>query len=320
MLRWYRKAAPPTSPSPEEDAPPSPEEDAPPAAEADATAPRGDALARASVARALAREPLVHFFAVGALLFALHAAVAPPPQRRVEITAAFVEALRAEQLERTGRLPGDAETRALVDRHIDEELLYREALALGLDRGDVIVRRRLVQKMELAARASVQEPSPGDLAAHLAAHPDRYRAAESISFRHVFVRRDPGGRDAAEKAAELLAALRAGADPTSLGDPFVAGATFTRRTRADLSGLFGPTFATAALAAPPGGWSDPIPSAYGLHLVHVTAREGGASPPLDAVRARVREDLLAERREAAVRAEIDRLRARYSVHVEPPAP
>ena len=267
-------------------------------------------------ARAIAREPLVHFAVLGAALFALHAAVARPPKERIEVTADFVDALRAEQRERTGRAPDDAATRGLVERYVDEEVLYREALALGLDRGDVIVRRRLVQKMELLARARVPEPSDAELAAHLAAHADRYRPADSVSFRHVFVSRDRHGDAAPAKAEALLAALRGGDDPTSLGDPFVAGASFTRRTRSALDATFGASFAEGALAAPISTWSGPIASAYGLHLVHVTARDGGGSPDLTSVRARVREDLLTERRETAVRAEIDRLRDRYAVLVE----
>ena len=267
-------------------------------------------------ARAIAREPLVHFLLLGAALFALHAAVSPPPEERIVVAAAFVEAMRAEQRERTGHAPDDAATRGLVERYVDEEVLYREAIALGLDRGDVIVRRRLVQKMELIARASVRDPSDEELAAHLAAHADRYRPADAISFRHVFVSRDRHGAGAAAKAEELLAALRSGADPATLGDPFVAGASFARRTRTDLEAAFGPPFAEGALAAPAGAWSGPLASTYGLHLVHVSARHGGGAPDLAAVRARVREDLLNERREAAVRAEVERLRGRYEVQIE----
>lgn len=271
-------------------------------------------------ARAALREPLVHFFALGAALFALHAAVAPPPRERIEVAAAFVDAMRAEQRERTGRPPDPAETRGLVERYVAEEILYREALALGLDRGDVIVRRRLVQKMELLARAAVRDPSEADLAEHLAAHPERYRMADAVSFRHVFVSRDRHGAASAARAEELLAALRAGADPAPLGDPFIAGASFARRTRSDLEAAFGASFAEAALTAPLAAWSGPIASTYGLHLVHVSAREGAGAPDLAAVRARVREDLLNERREAAVRAEVERLRTRYTVLIEDGAP
>lgn len=273
-----------------------------------------------SRARAFAREPLLHFAVLGAALFALHARVARPPPERIVVSAAFVDALRAEHKERAGREPDDDETRRLVDRFVEEELFYREALARGLDRGDVIVRRRLVQKIELLARAQVREPTEEELGAHLAAGADRYRAAGAVSFRHVFVSKERHGAAAPARAEELLASLRAGADPASLGDPFLLGAVFARRTRADLEGAFGPSFAEAALAAPQGEWSGPVSSTFGEHLVRVDARAGAEGPDLAAARARVREDLLRERREAAVRAEVERLRGRYQVEVEGRAP
>ncbi|MEZ4309395.1 MAG: peptidylprolyl isomerase [Polyangiaceae bacterium] len=266
--------------------------------------------------RALLREPMIHFVAIGGALFALHAAVAKPPRGSIVVEAAFVEGLREEQRERTGVLPGEAETRGLVERYVDEEVLYREALALGLDRGDLIVRRRLVQKMELLARAQVREPDDAELAAHLAANPDRYRSADRVSLTHVFVSRDRHGDGARAIATGLLDSLRAGGEPDKLGDPFVAGASFARRSRADLTATFGAAFAGAVLSLPPGEWSGPVESTYGFHLVRVSARDGGRAPELAEVRARVREDLLSDRRESAVREEIGRLRGKYAIAIE----
>lgn len=264
-------------------------------------------------AQAVGREPLVHFVVLGGALFALHAWVARPPPSAIEVLPAFVDGLRAEQAERTGKPPTEDETRSMIERYVDDEVLYREALALGLDRGDVIVRRRLVQKMELLARASVREPSEAELGEYLKAHAERYGAGAAVTFRHVFVSRDRHGAAAAERAGELLAELRAGADPAKLGEPFVAGATFARRTRGDLDTGFGGGFAAAAFAAPVAEWSGPIASSYGLHLVLVSARDPGRVPELSEVLARVREDCSNERREGAVRSEIERLRGRYRV-------
>ena len=270
-----------------------------------------------SALRAASREPLVHFALVGGLLFAVHARVQRPPPERVVIEKAYVEALRAEQKERTGEAPSEEETRGLVQRTIDEEVLYREALALGLDRGDVIVRRRLLQKMELILRAGVPEPSDEELTAYLNAHPERYGAAASVSFQHVFVSRDRHGDATLADAGRVLAALRAGADPEKEGDPFVAGAAFAGRSRADLAGVFGGAFADGVFAAPLDAWSGPIHSSYGAHLVRPTARGGGGAPKLATARARVREDLQNERREAATRDELERLRRKYAVEIQP---
>lgn len=277
-----------------------------------------------SLLRGVLREPLVHFLVAGGLLFALHARLSRPPPERIVVTSAFVQALRDEQRELTGKTPGEEETRGLVERYLDEEVLYREALSQGLDRGDLIVRRRLLQKMELVARAAVKEPSDADLAAYLAAHADRYRAADTVSFRHVFVSRDRHGDKALERAREILASLRSApedgpADPSIQGDPFVAGAAFARRTRADLATTFGPSFVDGAFSAPLDAWSEPIPSSYGFHLVRATAREGGGVPDLAAVRARVREDLQKERQASALREEVARLRRKYAIEIEPHA-
>lgn len=265
---------------------------------------------------ALAREPLVHFALAGGGLFFLHSAVARPSREQIVITAAFVDALRAEQKERTGQAQGRDEIRGQVDRFVTEELLYREALALGLDQGDVIVRRRLVQKMELLAQGRVPEPSEVDLSSYLAEHADRYRLPDLVSFRHVLVSRDRHGDTAPQKAQELLSLLREGADPATLGDPFVLGSTFSGRSKQALQSTFGGTFAEGVLAAPKSVWSGPVASAYGLHLILVTARESGGAPALGQVRARVREDFLAERRKAAIDEEVKRLRGKYTITLE----
>lgn len=284
-----------------------------------------------SLFRVVLREPLVHFLLAGGALFLVHARLDRPPPERIVVSSAFVLALREEQRAQTGKLPSDDETRGLVERYLDEEVLYREALSQGLDRGDLIVRRRLLQKMELVTRASVKEPSEADLQAYLTLHADRYRAAETISFRHVFVSRDRHGDGALARAKELLAALESSpaagstgappalSEPEKQGDPFVAGASFARRSRADLTTTFGPSFVEGAFAAPLDAWSEPIPSSYGYHLIRATAREGGGAPDLAAVRGRVKDDLLKERQASAVRDQIDRLRTKYAIEVEPRA-
>ena len=270
-----------------------------------------------NILRAAAREPLVHFVVIGGLLFAVHARVAKPPPDRIFIERAYVDALRAEERERTGQAPTEEQTRGLVERTVDDEVLYREALALGLDKGDLIVRRRLLQKMELIARASVPEPTDDELRAYLRAHPDRYEAPETVSFRHVFLSRDKHGDSLAKDAEQALSALRGGADPAKMGDPFVLGAAFAKRSRADVTTSFGPAFAEGLFAAKTGEWSGPVSSSYGLHLVLSAAREEGGAPDLSAVRARVREDLTTERRGSALRDEIARLRRKYTIEIEP---
>lgn len=265
--------------------------------------------------RRLLREPLVHFAAGGLAIFALHARVAARPQGDgVVISAAFADALTREHTQRTGRAPTAEEARALVDRFVDEEILTREAAALGLDRGDPIVRRRLAQKMSfLAESEAAQEPTEAELQRRLEAHADRYRSAPRVSFRHVFL-----GRERRAEAERALAELRAGARPDTLGDPFLRGAHFAARTPAEVEAVFGAAFTAALGGVAQGTWSGPLASSYGVHLVLVEERTEGAPATLAEAGARVRQDLLDERREAASREQLRRLRARYRVEIEAP--
>lgn len=274
------------------------------------------------LASRFAREPLVHFVALGAAVFALHAAFARPSRDgRIVVSLDFREGLRQEHAARTGRPPTPDEERAMIDRFIDEEVLYREAVALGLDRGDPIVRRRLAQKMTFIAEdgAAAREPSDAELRAFLDAHADRYREPPRVSFRHVFLSRDRRGSSLDADARKALDDLAKGArDAATLGDPFLQGSTFTRRTAAEVEAVFGRAFASALVSAKPGAWVGPIASSYGAHVVEIQGRADGAPAKLDAVRARVRADLIDERRATASREMRARLRARYAVEIEAP--
>jgi hypothetical protein len=275
-----------------------------------------------SAPRRWLRAPALHFAAIGLGLFVLHRAVQRPPQERVAVSAAYVDGLVREQAERTGKPLSPEETQALVDRYVDEELLFREALALGLDRGDPIIRRRLVQKMELVGdgAAPVPEPSEAELQAALDAHADQYREPARLSFHHVFLSRDRRGEGAREEARRLVGELRGGADARRLGDPFVQGQAWSRRSEQDIASVFGAGFAAKVAVLPAGAWSEPIASSFGEHLVFIDERVEGRPAPLAAVRARVRDAWITEQREQRKVSALRALRARYQVEIEARSP
>ena len=265
------------------------------------------------------REPLVHFVLLGAVLFSVHQWVAPPrPTNRIVVSDAIVRGLRQEHLRQNGSLPTPQQEAALIQRFVDNEMLYREAVAQGLDRGDLIVRRRLVQKMEfvLEGEELIAEPTDAELQAYLDAHADRYAVAERVALTHVFVSTDQHGAAAARVAGDLRQQLAAGADPSALGDPFLRGRDFTLRTEQELAGIFGAPFAAQVMALPLGEWSAPVRSSYGLHLVRVTEHSAGRQPSLNEVRSAVIRDWQEERRTAASVAALARLRQRYEVTLE----
>ena len=265
------------------------------------------------------REPLLHFVVLGVALVALHRWVSPPPLgRQIILSEPVLHGLRQDYLRRNGALPTASEEAALVQRYIDNEVLYREALALGLDRGDIIVRRRLVQKMEFLTEGvdPLPEPTDAQLQTYLDAHAERYAVDDRVTLTHVFAGTDRHGTATAPLAGQWREQLLAGADPATIGDPFLRGRDFTAVTERDLAGIFGSAFAAQVMRLPIGSWSVPIASGYGMHVVRVSAHTTGHHPALAEVRSTVRRDWHDAHRADANRAALARLRQRYDIRID----
>lgn len=271
----------------------------------------------------LLRDPFVHFLALGAALFALNAwreqqkpVAADAP--RIEVTAGVIERLRTGYERQFQRAPDADELRGLITAHIREEVLCREALAMGLDRDDTIVRRRLAQKMEFLTADIVGAAEPDDAALQkfFAENAARYARPAQVSFRHVYFSQQKRGTAAESAAREALAALEKGSSDEALGDPFLHGFEFAEREQEDVIALFGRGFAEQITAQPAGAWRGPIASSYGLHLVRVDMRSAQAPVKLDDVRVAALRDLNAERRRHANAEVFARLRARYAINVD----
>ena len=268
------------------------------------------------------REPLLHFLVLGAGLFVLFGVVgesADEQPDRIVVTAAKIDNL-AELFERTWqRPPTEAELDGLIADHVKEEVLYREALALGLDADDAVIRRRLRQKMEFISEdvAEQAEPTEDDLQAFLAEHRDRFRAPPRISFVQVYLSPERRGRDTKGDAERLLASLSTGAaDAAEAGDPFLLEREFRDLAPYDVERLFGRPFAERLAELPVGSWSGPVASPYGLHLVLVRERTEGGLPELEQVRDAVALEWRAARRQEVNEAFYQRLRERYEVTIE----
>jgi hypothetical protein len=299
--------------------------------------------------------PLVHFLAGGAVLFWLtHAS--NPPMEPVVVTTADVSRLRVDYARETGLEATAADEAALVDRVVEEELLFREAVArgldqhdrsvrnwmveqmrvlsddttadadelyarareLGLEQTDLVVRRILVQKMRLlAARLDERHPRDAELETFYGARRDEYRPPDRVTFRHVFLA--SSGHGAADAEA-LLARLRRGThtpdEAVREGDTFAVPPRLVAQSAAQIERLFGAQFARTVERAETRTWIGPVASPYGVHLVWIEAREAGTPPPLTAVRDRVRERWQDERRKERVIALRRELERRYPLRVE----
>jgi len=279
--------------------------------------------------KSLFREPLVHFLLLGAVLFGLDVWLRQPPasdaNTEIVVSAARINTL-AQNFKRTWqRPPTQAELDGLVQDYVREEVLYREALALGLDRDDTIIRRRLRQKMEFVSdeAAALETPTEAELAAYLAANADAFRIGPRATFVQVFLdpRRREGTLEAdAARLRDVLNAACNAAPPGEVGDSLLLLAPrYEDIWQSEVARLFGREFAQALFAQPVGQWAGPITSGYGAHLVCLDALTPGRIPTLAEVRPAVEREWAGVRRKELSDAFYDGLHAKYRVTVRMPA-
>jgi len=280
--------------------------------------PAGLDRARAGAQRLL-REPLVHFFVAGLVLFAAYEHHrAATDLYRIEITPERVGQLVAGYRAEFGEAPSRRRLDELVDHYVDEEVLYREGLARKLDRDDEIVRRRIVQKMQFLQQdlAAPAEPSEAELVAYYQRHRAEYAAPATVSFSHVYFADGAGGPQAGRRRAQaVLAGLSEAIERApERGDSFPDLYDYSGFGQDAARRLFGDSELSRSLfTAPTGRWAGPFRSSYGWHLVRVQSVAPAAVPPFEAVRPQVRDALLAERQEAANRSSFAALKGRFTV-------
>ena len=259
-------------------------------------------------------EPLVYFLLAGALIFGIWRWTedATDPYR-IEITPAERARIAAQWEAQMGRAPDESELNALIERFVREEIYYREALRLGLDAHDTIIRRRLAQKLGFLTEdiATAGEPTEQELRAYYSAHAERYEAPELFTFEHRYFSAER--RNDAEAAARAaVAALNEGAD-TDSGDPFILQSVFRARSLREIGDLFGRQFAEGLEELSPGDWQGPLRSAYGWHAVRISERTAARQRPYSEVAARVSNDYAQSQRDAANTRYYETLKRRYQV-------
>jgi parvulin-like peptidyl-prolyl isomerase len=232
------------------------------------------------------------------------------PEQRARIATTY--------LQQYGVKPTESQLRYLLDQYVRSEILFREGLALGLDRDDEIVRRRVVQKIEfLNEDTDAIDASDGELERFFASHQSRYVTPAAVSFTQVYFSADPRGEAEAHRRADAaLATLRKGAS-IAAGDVFEGGNDLAALNNTDAQRLFGDSQLTAALSsAPTGEWTGPYRSAFGWHLVKVNRRDLPQVPALASVKDRVRADYLTAERDRRNEEEFKRLAAKYHIVTE----
>jgi peptidyl-prolyl cis-trans isomerase C len=276
----------------------------------------------------IAREPLLHFIALGIGLFVANAYLqktgadtAAP--KRIDLTLDEMQQLDMLFESQWRRQPTPQEFGALVENQIKQEILYREALALGLDKDDEIVKRRMAQKMQFLAEdvAAAHEPSTTELRNWFDANTAKFALPGRIAFRQLYFSPDQRGvraRDDASAALEKLAGQPIDA-PLAKGDPTMLQDYYGDRSAEALAKDFGPTFAQAVFALVPGTWQGPIESGFGWHLIFVDSIIPGRVPDFAEVEPDVKIAWLGEQKALAWQKAYDAMRATYVVRMPNPA-
>jgi hypothetical protein len=271
----------------------------------------------------LLKDPLVHFLAVGVALFAISAwrgESVSAGRERIVVTAEQVEQARAAAAVLQGREPTAEELDALIEPTVRDEVLYREALALGLDENDDEVRRRLIEKMSYLTQ-DLADPEPGsaeELREFYSSRPDLFTIPSLVSFDQVFFSPSTRADRLEADAAAGLAALRAGTPPAEVGDRTPLRESYDDAPREQVAVLFGDELAEALFGTPPGDWTGPFRSDFGLHVVRLRTRSEARLPPYEEIAERVAEEFGAQRRREANEQAYREMRDRYDVVIEQP--
>ena len=269
------------------------------------------------------KEPLVHFLALALVIFAVYGIMnrseAEKPDRIV-ITGPKIEQIAGLFAKVWQRPPTAAELKDLIDDYVKEEILVREAFALGLDKDDTVIRRRLRLKMEFLSDAESEALSPTDaeLEAYLKVNPGKFEIDPMIAFRQIYLNPERRGDRLDQDTASILEVLRSGARPdqSALGDSTLLPSELPITSKSSIGQIFGREFAEALRNTTPGQWSGPIKSAFGFHIVRVSDYKTGRIPDLDEVRHAVAREWANERRKARQDARFNEFLKRYQVTIE----
>ena len=263
------------------------------------------------------RSRLVHFLIVGGVIFAV--APHPEPRRDIRFDGAAFDDLQRAQAQRLGAPALEAGEREDVrTRAIEDEILYREALRLGLDKDDNIVRQRLIQKVLFLAEdlAGVSRaPTEEELRRFFEATREQWTRPARARLIHVYA--GPSHREelSALRPAVIAAEAAVPGEPPALGEAFPLPRTVVM-TRDELAGTYGAAFADAVFALAPGTWSEPIESKFGWHLVRALDRRDAGPATFEDVRSQLPLTYLVARKKQAAADFLRQAATRYRITVD----
>ena len=276
-----------------------------------------------NVLKTLGKEPLFHFLALALAIFLIYGALNRSEAQRpgeIVVTPTKIEQLAGLFAKTWQRAPAVAELKGLIDDYVKEEIYYREALALGLDKDDTVIRRRLRLKMEFLGNAEAEALAPTDaeLEAYMKANPSKFEIDPKLAFQQIFLNPERRGDRIDQDVASILEALRSNpsADPATFGDATLLPSDLALTSKTSIAQTFGADFAEAAIKATTDVWMGPIKSSFGVHLVRVSDHEPGRVPTLAEARDAVAREWSNEKRKALEEQRLAELLKRYRITIE----
>jgi hypothetical protein len=272
------------------------------------------------------KEPLLHFLIIGAAIFVLFSIVNKEESfesgNKIIVSTADIERLKDNWSKKRNRPPTEAELKGLVEAYIKEEVFYREALALGLDQNDTVLRRRLMQKMEFISNdlAELHTPDEAELNEYFLDNQEKYKLLARVTFTHIYFSLDKRGTKALEDAESVLSELKASSGTVlrapERGDSFMLQYDFVQETPFEVARLFRKSFAEQLFTLDINVWHGPIKSGYGLHLVRISEKIDSRMPELASVIEKVRTDWMFEQRQKMNKEIYERFKERYEIIIE----
>jgi len=275
----------------------------------------------------LLKEPLIYFFVLGFVVFGLHSSLNREKQIQnvdpftVNVTSSDIEWIRSSWEARMKRKPMQQELQGLIDRFIRDEILFREASAMDMDERDLVIQRRLVQKLTFVFEdlAEAIAPTDEELRKYMQENQDKYRIPEMMSFTHVYFSPDKR-KDVMEEAKVVLTQLKSEKstpkEAVSLGDPIMVDSTFRQRSPDEVARTLGKQFAAKLFSAGEMGWQGPIVSTFGVHLVYIDERTASKMPEFENIREEVKNDFMYDRKKQVVDTAYNAAKSKYTILVE----
>jgi len=264
----------------------------------------------------LFKEPLVHFIAIGIAIFFAYYVLNPEQSqddKQIIIDNNTIAPLISGWQRVWMREPNNKELHSLIEDYIQEEIYYREAMAMDLDKNDMIIRRRLRQKMEfLTQNINIPQPSDNELLTWLQTHQEEYRNPAKISFSHIYFNADKHGANIAEVAEQAYQSVLK-QDNTVNGDPFMLPKSFKLANYEAIQRVFGENFASALFSKKNTGWHSPIPSAFGMHIVNIESIQEASDADFETLKPELAEDWKKDQQRKANQAMYESMRSRYNI-------